>query len=293
MSDRPQPVTPIGVVGFGAMGRAFADLMLQRGITPLVYDISAEARELAVALGCAVSDTAAELSERCRVVHVIVRTDDEVVEAMSGSDGMLAGARPGTLAMIQSSVAPSTTTTLQPAATERGVGLIDACPSGVPDVVRAGNATLLVGGPTELVQQFGPNIALLGKHVLHMGPLGSGNVAKLLHNMVSGAQRLLLWDAARLSEAAGISYLKTLEMLRTTERERGSQIERWEHLFETDGSSSTPRIGVNVIQKDIPLAAELARQLRLDLPLVAALEQTAGALLAQHRMPTIPAPSGP
>lgn len=273
---------PIGLVGFGAMGRAFAELMTARGASPIAFDTAEEARVHARRQGCPVAGTAAELAHRCQVVQVIVRTDADVVAAVTGPDGVLAGARPGTLVMVQSSVAPQTTISLLPAADEKGVALIDACPSGVPDVVRAGNATLLVGGPADVVEMFRPNLELLGKHVLHMGGLGSGHVAKLVHNLVSGAQRLLLWDAARISEAAGIPYPATLEMLRCTERERGSQIERWDRAFAADGSTSTPHVGFNVVQKDIPLAVAMVRELALDLPIVAGIEQSAAALITMH-----------
>ena len=277
------PAHVIGLIGYGAMGEAFAERMSARGRAPVVYDASPEARAKAGAAGLHVAGSPAELAATCDVIQVIVRTDEQVVDVVSGPQGVIEGARPGSVVILHSSITPAVTLSVGELCIPAGVGVLDACPTGVPDVVRAGRMMYLVGGPRELFEEYEDTLRLVTDRISYMGPLGSGNAAKLIHNLVTASQRLLLRDVVLLGEAVGMPYRTTLEMLRTTERERGgSLIERWEHAFDATGASPVPRVGVNVMQKDVPLAAQLARDCSLDLPLIDQLEASALDLVQAH-----------
>src|SRR5437588_568190 len=78
------------------------------------------------------------------------------------------------------------------AARPRGVEVVDACMVGVPRVVRAGNLSFVVGGPPELFERARPHLLCMGKQALHVGPLGAGNAAKLIKNLVTGAEALVI-----------------------------------------------------------------------------------------------------
>lgn len=105
-----------------------------------------------------------------------------------------------------------------------------------------------------------------------MGPLGSGNVAKLVKNLVTGSEALIIHEAISIAEAGGISCREVLEMMRKTRSE--PVINRWQERFDLSGPGPTLRAGHNVYDKDIPLAAEVGRQLGLDIPIT---EQLAAA----------------
>jgi 3-hydroxyisobutyrate dehydrogenase len=147
---------------------------------------------------------------------------------------------------------------------------------GMPHVVREGKVNFLVGGPPELVERARPHLLRMGRQVLHMGGLGMGNVAKIIKNLTTGAESLVVYEAVQIGEAAGIPYRETLEMMRKVYS--GGMLEHWETAFDSSGKTSRPRYSDILHGKDIPLAAELMRNSGLSLPITEGLEAVAGQL---------------
>jgi 3-hydroxyisobutyrate dehydrogenase-like beta-hydroxyacid dehydrogenase len=262
----------VGIVGVGDMGSALLERQRLAHVEQLAYDINPQALERARANGAEPAASAADLARRVTIVDVVLRTDDEVLEGTLGEGGVLAGARPGTLVLLLSSILPQTTKRVAEEAAKREVQVIDACMLGVPNTVRAGGLTFVVGGPDDLFERARPHLLTMAKEARHMGPLGSGNVAKLIRNLTLGAETLVVWEAIRLAEEGGIPYVQALEFLRETQGD--SMLHRWRNSFDETGVDPTPRVGHNVLGKDVPLAGELARVYGLDLPII---EQLAAA----------------
>ncbi len=254
----------IGMVGAGAMGRALLERLKLGGIKATVYDPDPAALEQARSMGADVAGSAAEVAESSTLVDVVVRTDQDVLDCFIGHQGVLEAAHAGTLVLLHSTILPQTTDQAEKAAHRRAVFVLDACMAGVPDTALKGDLTFLVGGPTDLVDRAKPHLLKMGKEVLHMGPLGAGNVAKLMENLVMGAETLILHEAIQLGKAGGLSYPDSLKMLRQIYM--GTVLDRWEEVFDPSGNDVTPRTGRNLFGKDIPLAAELGRIYGLDLP---------------------------
>jgi 3-hydroxyisobutyrate dehydrogenase len=269
----------VGIIGFGATGSAFAGRLCAAGCRPVVFDTDHRAMEAARAAGLDVAASAAEIAEQSDVIDLIVRTDEDVLEAASGPGGIAERAHPGSTVIVHSTVSPSTTLAVAGTLTGRGVCVIDACLAGTPEVVRAGGAIFLAGGEKDLVDSLRPHLLRIGKEVLHLGPLGAGNAAKLVKNLVTASERLIIHEALLIGESAGLPYVRMLEMLHRTLPERTPVIERWESVFDPSGASATPDAGTNLFDKDLPLAAELGRSQGLDLPITFALERSGRALV--------------
>jgi len=259
-------VEKVGMIGVGAMGSALLERLKLAGVQATVYDSHPPALEAARGLGADVAPSAAAVARASTIVDVVARTDQEVLNCVTERDGVLEGAQAGSLVLLHSTILPQTTRMIAEAARERGVQVIDACMLGVPRTVREGNLIFLVGGSGDLVERARPHLLLMGREVRHMGPLGAGNVGKLIKNLVTGSETLIVHEAVQIGEAAGIPYREVLEMLRETQS-GGTLLDRWQKTFDPTGASSTPRVGHNVLQKDIPLAANLGRKLGLDLPI--------------------------
>jgi 3-hydroxyisobutyrate dehydrogenase-like beta-hydroxyacid dehydrogenase len=268
----------VGMVGLGNMGSALLERLRIAHVEPVVYDVDPAALAQARAAGAEPAASAAEVARGATLVDVVVRTDDEVLDCTLGEGGVLAGARPGCLLILHSTILPQTTRRVAEAASRREVHVIDACMLGVPDTVRRGELIFVVGGPEELVERARSHLLCMAREVRHVGPLGTGNVAKLVRNLTSGAETLLLHEAIRLAEAGGIPYVQALELLRETQG--SSVVHRWQRTFDPSGVDPTPSIGHNVIGKDIPLAGELARIYGMELPIIEQLA-AAGLRLAQ------------
>lgn len=255
----------VGIIGVGAMGIALLERLRLAGVQATVYDSYAPALDAARSMGANVAPSAAAVAHASTVVDVVVRTDQDVLDCIAGKDGVLEGAQSGTLVLLHSTILPETTGKVAEAARQRSVHVIDACMLGVPNTIRAGNLSWVVGGPRELVDRARPHLLKMGKQMFHMGPLGAGNVAKLIKNLVTGSETLIIHEALRIGEAAGIPYREALEMMRQTHHK--SVLNRWQGTFDPTGATSTPRAGRNIFGKDLPLAAELARQYSVNVPI--------------------------
>lgn len=269
----------VGMVGIGAMGIALLEQLKLAGIQPVVYDSYAPALEAARSMGAKIAPSAAEVAQASTIIDIVVRTDQEALDCVMGKDGVLGGIQAGTLILLHSTILSQTSKKVADAAHKQGVHVIDACMLGVPNTVREGNLCWVVGGPVELVERARPHLLKMGKQIFHMGPLGSGNVAKLMRNLVTGSETLIIHEALQIGEAAGISYREALEMMRQTHHE--SVLSRWQERFDPSGTSSTPRAGRNIFDKDIPLAAELAHVYGLDLPITEQLAVAGQRLLKE------------
>jgi 3-hydroxyisobutyrate dehydrogenase-like beta-hydroxyacid dehydrogenase len=270
----------VGMVGVGAMGSALLERLRLADVSATVYDVAPAALERARAQGATCVGSAAAVARAATLVDVVVRTDQEVQDAVLGPDGVLAGAAPGTLVLLHSTILPQTTRAVAEAARPRGVEVIDACMVGVPRVVRAGNLSFVVGGPPELFERARPHLLRMGKQALHVGPLGAGNAAKLIKNLVTGAEALVIHEALLIGEAAGIPYRDALAMMRQVST--GSVLDRWDTAFDASGAGPTPLGSANLYDKDIPLAATLGREYGLDLPITEQLHAAGARLPTRH-----------
>ncbi len=267
----------VGMIGVGAMGLALLERLKLAGVQATVYDSYPPALEAGRALGCEIVSSAADVARRSTLIDVVVRTDEDVVQCMTGRDGVLAGAASGTLVLLHSSILPQTVRQIEAAAQAKAVLAIDACMTGVPATVRAGELCFVVGGAKDLVARAEPHLLKMGKQVFHMGPIGTGAVAKLIKNMVSGSETLIVHEAIQIGLAGGIPYPQALEMMRRTGHD--SVLNRWQKTFDPSGENPLPKSGRNVMNKDIPLVCDLAKLYGLDVPITEQLGKAAARIV--------------
>jgi 3-hydroxyisobutyrate dehydrogenase-like beta-hydroxyacid dehydrogenase len=267
----------VGMIGAGAMGLALLERLKIAAVQATVYDSYSPALEGARALGCEIVSSPADVARRSTLIDIVVRTDEDVVQCMTGPDGVLEGASSGTLVLLHSSILPQTVKQIEAAAQKKSVFVVDACMTGVPATVRAGELCFVVGGVEDLVARAEPHLLKMGKQVFHMGPIGTGAVAKLIKNMVSGSETLIVHEAIKIAVAGGISYPEALEMMRRIGHD--SVLNRWQKTFDPSGKNPLPKSGRNVMSKDIPLAAELARLYGLDVPITQELAKAAARVV--------------
>jgi len=266
-------VETIGMIGTGAMGLALLERLKLAGVEAVCHDCYAPALEPVRALGMRAVGSSAEVAAQSTLIDIVVRTDQDMLDCVLGPKGVLERGRPETLLLLHSSILPQTMKQVADAARAKGIHAIDACMTGVPDTVRAGNLCFVVGGPDELVQRAQPHLLKMSKEVFHMGPLGTGAIGKLIVNMLGGAETLIVHEAIQIGMAGGIPYQNALELMRRVGH--NSVLNRWQRTFGASGNDPLPRSGRNVLNKDIPLVAELARLYNLDVPITQELSASA------------------
>jgi 3-hydroxyisobutyrate dehydrogenase-like beta-hydroxyacid dehydrogenase len=254
----------IGFVGTGAMGSALLSRLKLANVQATAFDIAPAAMEVARNEGAQTAGSAKAVAQASTLVDVVVRTDQDVMDCMLGRDGVLAGATPGTLVLLHSTIRPTTTKKVAEAAADKRVYVIDACMTAVPRVVREGGLTFLVGGQKALFDRAKPHLLKMGKDAVHMGPLGCGNVTKLCKNMVTASEALIVYEALQIANAAGIDYKAALDLMKKTKSQH--VLDRWETRSDLSGGELKFRAGANLYDKDVPLAAEVGKALDADIP---------------------------
>ena len=255
----------VGFVGTGAMGTALLSRLQLVPMSSTAFDVVPAALEQAMALGAEPATSAKAVAQKSTLIDVVVRTDQEVLECTLGDDGILEGASPGTLVLLHSTIRPTTTKQIAQAAADKRVYVIDACMTGVPSVARDGGLTFLVGGQKALFNRAKPHLLSMGKDAIYMGPLGSGNVTKLIKNLVTASEALILYEAIQIGKAAGIDYRAALELMKKTQSE--PVLNHWENRFDLAGPELKFNCGANLYDKDLPLAAEVGKALGIEIPI--------------------------
>jgi len=270
--------TRVGLIGVGAMGSALMSRLHAAGHEVQAYDISEERMAFAREQGAMTVASVADAARNVDFIHIFVRTDDELVEVTIGAEGVLSTARAGALMLMHSTVMPDTTRKIAAVAKTRKVRAMDAPVTAVPRVVGEGKAVFLIGGADEDAAIAQPYLEPLGRAVYHFGPVGSGNVAKIAKNLINANERVALMEVAALAEAGGLQLEQFFDMAAAVGH--GSTVSRWSGAFSVDGNHAVPRPASNLLNKDIGLAADLARAYGLKTPMTQAAADTAKVWVA-------------
>ena len=272
---------PTGMIGVGRMGSAILERLLLAGAHVTAFDVDAAAVERAGALGADVAATAVDVGHAATMIHIIVHTDQQVLASVMGEDGLLAGAQPGSVVLIHSTISPETTVSLAKAGSAREVQFIDACMLGMPWIARAGDERFLIGAPDELVDRISTHLLQVGKQVVHAGPVGSANTLKLAANLLYGCQPLIIHEAIQIAHAGGVPYDRALAVLQ--QLHNGAVIERWEGTFDPAAPEPLQHLGNNVFGKDLPLLADLAAEYGVNAPITRIVAAQGERLLNEGR----------
>ena len=248
-----------GVVGLGAMGFQMARHMLTKGFSVAGHDVDAAAMERADAIGVARCASAAEVGARSDVAIVMVQTDEQV-EAVIAGDGLLSSMTSGSVIGVASSVNPDTCRRMEAAGRARGVGVLDTPVVLGQDAADAGTLTVLVGGEERWLDTARPFLASFGKHILHIGPIGHGQIAKTVNNMLLWACMCANIEALTLARSLGADVPKLIEALGYSSGANWS-LSRW--------GRGTGKWA----EKDMDVALDLAQAAKVPLPLNGLVDQ--------------------
>lgn len=173
----------IGCIGLGNMGKPMAVNIAKAGFDLTVYDIRPEPLEELKRLGAKGARSPAEVGERCDIIELVVVNDAQVEDVTLGEGGVLAGAKPGSILVIHSTVHPHTCQQVAEQAKAKGVGVVDAAVSGGEEGSRAGTLTIMVGGGARLLEECRPVFEVVGQNIFHLGDVGMGEAGKLANHL--------------------------------------------------------------------------------------------------------------
>jgi 3-hydroxyisobutyrate dehydrogenase-like beta-hydroxyacid dehydrogenase len=202
-------MSAVGFIGIGIMGSGMARNLVGAGFDVVVWN---RTRSRAEAIdGAEVAESPADVAGRCAVTLICVSDTPDVEAVVHGDDGILAGLRQGSLVVDHSTISPTATRELADSVAEVGGSWIDAPVSGGSEGAANGTLSIMVGGTDADVARAMPYFEAMGRTITHVGPVGSGQLVKLVNQMLVVVNQLAVSEALLFAEAAGLDLDATLE----------------------------------------------------------------------------------
>lgn len=253
----------VAFVGLGTMGLPMARHLVAAGHEVVACDVD---RDRAAVLGGPVATTPAEAVADSEAVLTSLPSLEAVEEVMLGPDGVRAGARPGTLAIDLSTSSPALARGL--VAELVGLSVLDAPVSGGPRGAVDGTLTVMVGGAREDFERARPLFDAIGSLVVHVGPSGAGQAAKLCNNLIAGSTMVAVAEACAIAEHEGLDPRTLYELLSASTGDSRVLRTRFPlagaDAAHPSSNDYAPLFALDLIAKDLGLALELAAEHGVD-----------------------------
>src|SRR5688572_16372092 len=267
----------VGFIGTGNMGLPMLRNLVKKGFAVVAYDLVPAAAAAAVTAGASQAGSAADVAKRSDLVVTMLPSSAHVEAAYLGAGGVLEGVAAGRLCVDMSTIDPSASRRVAAALAQRQVRFLDAPVSGgVPGAVD-GTLAIMVGGEARDLEEARPALAAMGANIIHVGAVGSGEVAKLCNNLIAGVAAVAVSEAFRIAEGFGVDPKVLTDVISK------SSGNTWlmENMHPVPGlvakSASTngyaPGFMTDLMAKDLGLAVNAARELRVPMFVAPAAQQ--------------------
>jgi 3-hydroxyisobutyrate dehydrogenase len=268
----------VGFIGLGTMGSSMAANLQAAGHALWVSDVRRGAAASHLAAGAVWKDNPREVAEAVEVVFTSLPGPPEVEAVAVGADGLIHGLPAGGAYFDLTTNSPTLVRRLHALFRERGVSMLDAPVSGGPRGARTRRLALWVGGDREVYERYKPVLDAIGDRPSHVGPIGAGSVAKLVHNCGGYAIQTALAEVFTMGVKAGVDPLVLWRVVRQGAAGRRRTFDGLVDQF-LPGAFDPPAFSLKLAHKDVSLATALARELGVPMRLAAlTLEELTEAL---------------
>jgi 3-hydroxyisobutyrate dehydrogenase len=275
----------IGFIGTGTMGQPMLANLVKKGFSIVAYDVVPASLAGAVKAGAIAGTSAADVARRSDLVVTMLPSSSHVEAVYLGGGGVLEGIEGGRLCVDMSTIDPSVSRKVAAALAAKKVRFLDAPVSGGVPRATDGTLAIMVGGDARDLEEARPVLAAMGANVIHVGAVGSGEVAKLCNNLIAGVSAVAVSEAFRIAEGFGVDAKVLTDVISK------SSGNTWvmEHMHPVPGlvarSASSneyaPGFMTDLMAKDLGLAVNAARELRVPV-LVAPAAQQVLRLASSH-----------
>ncbi|MBW8039856.1 MAG: 2-hydroxy-3-oxopropionate reductase [Planctomycetes bacterium] len=204
----------IGFIGLGIMGKPMAMNLLKAGYSLTVYDIVPDKVKEVVEAGAEAASSNKEVAQKSELVITMLPNSPDVKEAVLGNNGVLEGAKVGTILIDMSSIAPLASKEVAERAKEKGVVMLDAPVSGGEPKAVEGTLAIMAGGPQETFDQVEGILDIMGASVTRVGEIGSGNMTKLANQIIVALNIAAMSEAMVLATKSGVDPERVFEAIR-------------------------------------------------------------------------------
>jgi 2-hydroxy-3-oxopropionate reductase len=265
----------IGFIGLGIMGKPMARNLLKAGYSLTVYDIVPKRMDDVVEAGAKAGSSSKDVAEKSEVIITMLPNSPDVKEAVLGKNGVLEGAKPGTILIDMSSIAPLASKEVAEKAKEKRVAVLDAPVSGGEPKAVDGTLAIMVGGPQETFDEVEDILSVMGASVTRVGEIGSGNMTKLANQIIVALNIAAMSEAMVLAAKAGVNAEKVFQAIRGGLA--GSTVLDAKMPLVLEGNFK-PGFRIELHIKDLANALDTAHEVGVPVPLSSAVMEVMQAL---------------
>jgi len=204
----------IGFIGLGIMGKPMARNLMKKGYSLKVYDIRNEPVEELVKEGAKRGYSPKDVASESEVVITMLPDSPQVKEVVLGKDGIIEGAKEGTILIDMSSIDPNVSKEIAEEVKKKGIIMFDAPVSGGEPKAIEGTLSIMVGGPEEKFEDIKEILTAMGSSVVYIGKVGSGNVVKLANQIIVALNIAAMSEAMVFAAKAGVDPEKVYQSIR-------------------------------------------------------------------------------
>jgi 3-hydroxyisobutyrate dehydrogenase len=253
----------IGFIGLGIMGGGMARNLLKAGFDLTVWNRTASRMQPLVDAGAHPATSPAALAAECDIVITCVSDTPDVESVILGDDGVIHGARPGTLLIDMSTISPETTTTIAERLETHDVRMLDAPISGGSEGAAKGTLSIMIGGDAADVERAMPVFQAMGKTITHVGGRGAGQTVKLVNQILVVGNTLAMCEALLLAQAGGVDLQRAFEAVSPGAAGSWMFSNRAPQILRRDWR---PGFTIDLQQKDLRLVLQAADSLGVPVP---------------------------
>jgi len=195
----------IGFIGLGIMGKPMSKNLIKAGYSLVVRDRNAENVAELVNLGATSAASPKAVAEQCEVIITMLPNSPHVKEVLLGEDGVIQGAKSGTIVIDMSSIAPLASREIYAELAKKNISLLDAPVSGGEPKAIDGTLSVMVGGDKALFDKYYDLMKAMAGSVVHTGEIGAGNVTKLANQVIVALNIAAMAEALTLATKAGVN----------------------------------------------------------------------------------------
>src|ERR1700722_8814087 len=270
----------VGFIGVGNIGAPIAGQLLRAGHALVVHDLRGEAAAGLLAAGAEWGDTPAALADECEVIATCLPGPVEMEAVCLGSGQLVASLRPGSLYIDHTTNSPALVRRVHALLAEKGVAMVDAPVSGGMEGAQTRDLLAMAGGEPADFERARPLLEAIAKRVIHTGGIGTGSIAKIMHNSATFTLDLVMAECWTTGVKAGIDAATIVKVF--TEAALGNQMNLKVRLPATYlRGDFDPRFSLALARKDLGLALQLARETDTPMRLAALCEAEMEAAMAR------------
>lgn len=262
----------VGFIGLGAMGLPMAKNLIKAGheLFTTAHLRPEPGRELA-GLGARLCASAEEIARESEVVITIVPADEEVKEVVFGERGLVRGLGKGKALVEMTTCTAATMLAVGEALEGRGVEVLDAPVSGGTPKAASGELTIIVGGKEATLARYRPLLETMGTAIYHVGEVGAGKIVKIVNQLMAATHLAILGEAFALGVKSGADPLTMAKVIKDSSGYSRMLDLRLEQFLIADRFD--PGFKLDLMKKDVSLALEAGRDLKVPLSIGKAVAQ--------------------